>query len=162
YLQDGCGLDPTSAGRLAALVLAGGAVGAWCGGWLTGHVETWTGELRWSRRALGSACLGAAALCLAAIPISSSATLVGIWAALACALSQSQVANWWSVVMAISGRHLGALFGLMNSMGVVGAFLSPIFFGSFADWRGAQGITGRPQWDPAYFMYAGVLLTGAI
>jgi MFS family permease len=73
-----------------------------------------------------------------------------------------QVANWWSVVMAISGRHLGTLFGLMNSMGVIGAFSSPIFFGRFADWRGAQGYTGRAQWDPAFFLYAGVLMTGAV
>lgn len=162
YLQEGCGVSSTKAGWLAGLVLAGGAIGSWCGGWLTARVEHWTGESRWSRRGLGSACLAAAALCLASIPTSSSPVIVGISAALACALSQMQVANWWSVVMAISGRHLGTLFGLMNSMGVIGAFLSPIFFGKFADWRGAQGFTGRPQWDPAYFLYAGVLLTGAL
>ena len=32
----------------------------------------------------------------------------------ACACAQSQQANWWSAVMSISGRHLGALFGLLS------------------------------------------------
>jgi MFS transporter, ACS family, glucarate transporter len=162
YLEEGCGVEPTKAGWLAGLVLGGGAIGSWCGGWLTGRVERWSGESRWCRRILGGSCLTAAGLCLAAIPFVSSPVVAGICATLACALSQMQVANWWSVVMAISGRHLGTLFGLMNSMGVVGALVSQLFFGWFADRRGAQGYTGRAQWDPAYWLYAGVLLTGAV
>jgi hypothetical protein len=68
---------------------------------------------------------------------------------------------WWSVVTDISGKHLGALFGLMNSLGVPGAVASQLFFGWFADYRKDQGFTGREQWDPAFYCYAAALLLGA-
>jgi hypothetical protein len=61
----------------------------------------------------------------------------------------------------ISGPHLGALFGLCNSLGLVGAFSSQVFYGPFVDHRGNLGFTGREQWDPAFYLYGGVALFGA-
>ncbi|MFN0056682.1 MAG: MFS transporter [Planctomycetales bacterium] len=162
YLQKGCDVEEIRAGWLAGMVMAGGATGAWCGGWLTGRIEQWTGEPIWGRRLLGGICLTLGALALSAIPFLESPISVALCATLACAVSQTQIGNWWSVVMLISGRHVGALFGLMNSMGVVGAFTSPLFFGWFADWRKSLGFLGRAQWDPAFWLYAGVLFTGAV
>src|SRR5262249_46368347 len=60
-----------------------------------------------------------------------------------------------------SGKHLGALFGLMNSLGVPGALGSQLFLGRFVDWLGGLGYSGRPQWDPALYVYAAVLVAGA-
>ena len=45
-------------------------------------------------------------------------------------------------------------------MGVVGAYISPIFMGWMAQQRGTAGHTGRTQWDPAFYGYMGVLLLG--
>ena len=53
------------------------------------------------------------------------------------------------------------LFGLMNSMGVPGAFASTMFLGRFVDWMYDRGYEGRAQWDPAFYVYAGVLFIGA-
>jgi hypothetical protein len=64
-------------------------------------------------------------------------------------------------VIDISGKHLGALFGLMNSMGVPGGYLATVFMGHFVEHRKSAGYLGRDQWDPALFVYAGVLLFGA-
>jgi hypothetical protein len=50
----------------------------------------------------------------------------------------------------------------MNSMGVPGAVASQLFVGRFADWRGSLGYEGRAQWDPAFYVYVGVLLAGAL
>src|SRR5581483_7816165 len=72
------------------------------------------------------------------------------------------LANWWGAVADISGRHLGALFGLMNSMGAVGALASPPFLGWFVEHMEALGYTGREQWDPAFYVYASVLAVGAL
>jgi hypothetical protein len=49
----------------------------------------------------------------------------------------------------------------MNSMGVPGAFLSTLFLGQFVTWMREEGYSGRAQWDPAFYVYAAVLLVGA-
>jgi hypothetical protein len=81
--------------------------------------------------------------------------------ALASLCANAVLATWWAAVTEISGKHLGSLFGLMNSMGVPGAVASQLFFGRFADWMAEQGFYGRDQWDPGFYLYAGILLTGA-
>jgi MFS family permease len=62
----------------------------------------------------------------------------------------------------ISGPHLGAMFGLMNSMGGLGAVASQLFMGTFADRMKELGYDGRAQWDPAFYVYAAVLVVGAL
>src|SRR5262249_20889119 len=90
-----------------------------------------------------------------------SALATSLWAALAFACAISQQATFWAVTTEISGRHLGSVFGLMNSLGVPGAFASTMFLGRFVDWMAEEGYEGRAQWDPAFYVYAGVLAVGA-
>lgn len=161
YLQQGRGLDSITAGWLSSLVLGGGAVGCFCGGYLSGWVVRRTGERRRSRRAIGICTLGSAGLLLAASVQFDSPVLTSVCAALAFGCAQAQQGNWWATVTDISGKHLGAMFGLMNSLGVPGAFASPIFLGMFVDGRKAAGFTARSQWDPAFYLYGVVLLIGA-
>ena len=73
----------------------------------------------------------------------------------------TQQATFWAVTTEIGGAHLGVVFGLMNSMGVPGATVSSIFLGRFVDWMSEQGYQGRAQWDPAFYVYAAVLVIGA-
>lgn len=161
YLQKGWGVDPIDAGWLSTMVLSGGAIGSMLGGLITGRVESWGADPRRARRLYGFICLSVSGLMLLLIPFCGSPVQASLCAGTACLCSQTQVANWWSVVMAISGRHLGALFGLMNSMGVVGAWSSTAFLGWFADYRKDLGFSGRDQWDPAFWIYALVLVAGA-
>jgi hypothetical protein len=69
---------------------------------------------------------------------------------------------WWSSAIETSGKHVGALFGLMNSLGTVGAMASQLFFGAFTDWRKSQGFLDRAQWDPAIVVCSALLAVGAI
>jgi hypothetical protein len=46
-------------------------------------------------------------------------------------------------------------------MGLLGAISSQVFLGHFVDWLGAFGYVGRAQWDPAFYLYGGLLLVGA-
>ena len=80
------------------------------------------------------------------------------WACLAIHLS---LPSGWNVVAEISGPHLGALWGLLNAMGVAGAYFSPIFLGGLVDYLSNRGYAGRERWDPAFYVYASLLLTGA-
>jgi hypothetical protein len=66
------------------------------------------------------------------------------------------------VVIPQSGRHVGALFGLMNGIGVFGAMVSQGFVGVFVDWQKSQGLSGRDAWDPIFDVYVGVLLLNAV
>jgi len=161
YLVEGRGVTEEQSGWLAALALGGGAIGALCGGPLSTRVVRWTGERVWSRRILGFTLISLAGLFLGASVFIDSPRAACVCIAVACFFGYAQQSNWWGAVIDISGKHLGALFGLMNSMGVPGAFLSPIFLGHFVDYRKTLGITGRNQWDPAFFLYAGILLCGA-
>jgi sugar phosphate permease len=162
YLQKGRGLSEQASGWLTSVVLIGGAVGCVTGGYVNDWLVGRTGEKRWTRRLLASGGLSCAALALFA-----SIQCDAVWAAVsltACASFSAMITltTWWAVVTDISGKHLGALFGLMNSLGVPGGFGSQLFFGAAADWYGARGFSGREQWDPAFYVYTFVLLLGAL
>jgi hypothetical protein len=36
-----------------------------------------------------------------------------------------------------------------------------MFLGQFVDWMSSHDYVGREQWDPAFYVYAGVLVIGA-
>jgi len=121
-----------------------------------------TGDRRRSGRLLGFSCLSGSALALLASVQCDQAVAASLFTALACLSANAVLATWWAAVTEISGKHLGTLFGLMNSLGVPGAFACHIFCGWFADWRNAHGFDGRSQWDPGFYLYAAVLLAGAV
>lgn len=160
YLQEGRGVDEETAGWLAGLALGGSTLGSFLGGYFSTAMIRWTGELRWSRRVTGFVAMTLGGVLLAASTWFDSPYIAAGCAALASFAAFSQQANWWQVTSEVSGPHVGAIFGLMNSLGVPGAFLSPIFLGKFADWRSSLGYSGRLQWDPAFFVYAAVLIAG--
>jgi MFS family permease len=162
YLEKGRAVDPILSGWLSSMVLAGGAVGATLGGYVSDSLVRLTGDRRRSRRLIGCPSLGGAALALLASVHCDDPVTSSCFATLACLSVNAMLATWWTAVTDISGQHLGSLFGLMNSMGVPGAVASQLFFGRFADWMGEQGFRGREQWDPAFYLYAMVLLAGAL
>jgi MFS family permease len=161
YLQEGRNVAQVDSGQLASLVLAGGAIGCLSGGFLAGYIVRRFGNRVWSRRIFGFVVMAAAAVALMMSVQCESATAASLCAALASMCAQTQQATWWAVGTEISGRHLGALFGLMNSLGVPGALGSQLFMGRFADIRKEAGFVGREQWDPAFYVYGGVLFFGA-
>jgi MFS transporter, ACS family, glucarate transporter len=161
YLKEGRGLGEHDAAYCTAFVLGAGATGTLVGG----AVSRWIDRRGASLQArvllaatgliLGGVCLAAGARCDS--PYATTAGMAG-----ASFLASSQLAQWWSVITLIGGRHVGALFGLANSLGVAGSFGSPYFLGWFADSREKAGFTGRAVWDPAWDIYAGVLIAGGI
>jgi len=162
YLEDARGLTPDQGKWLTAMVLGGGAVGCLIGGYLGRDVVRRTGDRRWSRRILGSGGLALAAAGLAASVQMDHPFAAALCTAFASLTASITLASWWAVVTDICGPHLGALFGLMNSMGVIGAVGSQVFFGRMSDYMKSLGHEGRARYDPAFYIYSGVLIAGAV
>jgi MFS family permease len=160
YLEAARDVDRVEAGWLASLVLAGGAAGTLLGGVLDDLLRR--GVFRYGRSRLGATAFVLAAGLIGLGVICESPRAMAVCASLSCLAAMTTMSGWWSCAIEISGRHLGALFGLMNGMGVFGAMGSQFFFGAFADWRLAQGYSGREQWDPAFAFYIAALLAAAL
>jgi MFS family permease len=162
YLQEARGVGNVVTGWLAALVNAGSAVGMIGGGWVADRIPHWTTDPIRARRYLGVASYLVAAACLfAGIRCDDPLALALLWGAAFCAMHVT-LPNWWSIVIPQSGWHVGAVFGLTNGVGVIGAMASQYFVGVFADWQASRGLTGRAQWDPLFDVYVVVLLAGAV
>jgi len=161
YLETARLVDPLEAGWLSSLVLAGGAIGTLSGGFLNDFlVRRWANQVL-SRRLFGGISFSLAAVALALGIQCDSPSAMACFAALSCLFATSTLSMWWSCAAEASGRYVGALFGLMNGMGVVGAMASQFFFGACAEYHKSLGFCGRGQWDPAFWVYVGVLLLAA-
>jgi MFS transporter, ACS family, glucarate transporter len=162
YLQEARGASQDMSGRLTTLVLFPGAIAAFFGGWLTDWLVKTTGSRRWGRTAQAVVGAGLSAVGIVASVWCDSTVLASAFIALVAFGVQLQLPAWWASATQVSGRHLGALFGLMNMMGGVGRMLSQLFVGSFADWRKSLGYTGRAQWDPSLYIYVVIALVGMV
>lgn len=162
YLQQARGVDSVEASWLSSLALGGGAAGCLFGGVVNDWLVRVTGSPRYAYRLYGVCCLAVATVAL----LGSVACESALWATAWCAVSYfamlSGQAAWWPTISEISGPHVGAMFGLMNSLGVPGGFASTAFLGAFADYMGRLGYVGRGQWDPAFFVYAAALGFAAV
>ncbi len=161
YLTAARGIDNLRAGTLASIVLAGSAIGMLLGGWLADAIPRRTADPLRAKRYLNAGCYLVAAACLyCGIRCDDPFALAGFWGASFCAMHIT-LPIWWSVAIPQCGRHIGALSGLMNGVGVIGAMASQSFAGQFSDWRERQGYVGRAQWDPIFDAYVGALVLGA-
>jgi MFS family permease len=162
YLQAGREVGATESGWLASLVMAGGAVGSTAGGFLCDALVRWTGERAWTLRLVGVTALVLASGAVWSSIFCDSALLASLLMGMTVLLIGVQITAWWAVVTAISGKHLGALFGLMNSMGLVGGVATQLLVGYYTRQRKTLGFAPRDQWDPAFNVFALVLLVGAL
>lgn len=162
YLQEARNVTNQTAGWLAGLALLGATAGSLCGGWLSDRITRHAADCYRARRRVCLIGFVTAALSIVVSVQIDSAWLSALLCAIACLAMFCQLPIWWACAFDISGKHPGALFGLLNGSGVVGAMGSQYFFGAFADWRKALGHEGRDQWDPAFYLCVGTLLAAGI
>ena len=162
YLEEGRQVQSTLSGWLSSTVLFCSALGNLLGGFAADQLVRHSRNPIRSRQQFGCVCyLSAASLLVVGITRHSAiATTVLVGLSILCV--SLTISNWWSCAIEISGKHIGALFGLMNGLGAFGAMASPTFFGMFSQWREEHGYIGRDQWDPAFFVVAGVLAFASI
>ena len=162
YLSAARDVGNVETGMLASIVLAGSAIGMLFGGWLADRIPKWTAHPVAAKRYLCVGCYLTSAICLySGIRYDDPYALAALWGASFCALHVT-LPNWWTLAISQCGRHVGALSGLMNGAGVIGAMSSQWFIGAFSDRREKAGYIGREQWDPLFDVYVGVLVLGAV
>lgn len=161
YLQAGRGVEPVDSGAMSSMVLAGGALGSAFGGIVGDFLLRRTGRRR-IRSAIGSFAMTISGILLLVSIVFDSPFITSLFIAAAYFTMMSMISSWWGAVNDISGQHVGTLFGLVNSMGIVGGISAQIFPGWVADANAKLGLSGRPQWDPILFYLAGILFIGAL
>jgi sugar phosphate permease len=162
YLKEGRGVEELQSGNLGMLPFLFGATGVLLGGYVGDWLTARTGS---RRLALGS--MGTIGLLLAGALVGGSVYAdEPLVAVLCCSVgyffAYIQLAAWWAAMSDVGGRHLGALFGLCNMIGLAGGGISQVYLGWFADHMKALGYEGRAQWDPAFYLYGGVLMVGGV
>ena len=162
YLQAARGVSPELAGWLTGLTHFGGAIGALAGGFLTDGLFRRTGNGTVARVWVGATSYACGAGALLASMAFDSPAASAVCTAVTILCIQLQIPAWWATIIGISGRHVGVVAGLGNSMGVLGAFTSPLFLGFLSDELGRRGYTGRDAWDPGLYPFVGVMMTAAV
>jgi sugar phosphate permease len=162
YLKEGRGLGEIESSRLAMLPYLFGATGVMLGGYLGDWLTARTGSRRFALGSLGFGGLLCGGFLVGSSVSAETATLAALLCAMGFFCAYIQLAAWWAAMGDIGGRHLGALFGMCNMIGLAGGFVSQVFLGRFADHMQALGYTGRAQWDPAFYLYGGVLMFGGL
>lgn len=159
YLQKARDVTNLQAGSMTSCVMAGAAIGTLIGGFLIDRYIR--GRSVWVYRLFGGTAYIAATLLLwTACRFDDVWTFV-LFTSCSYALTQMIQPLWWTVMIAASGRNVGALFGLCNMCGMFGAMTSQYLVGTMADHRIKQGLTGRAAWDPMFAYFFVVLLCGA-
>jgi sugar phosphate permease len=162
YLQEGRGVQPLHSGALSSMVLAGGALGSAFGGLLGDRILRLTAGRKRTRSIIGTTVMTLAAGCLVGSVQLHNDFAASLLVAVGFFSMMTMIASWWGAVNDISGRHVGVLFGLMNSLGIFGGICAQKFPGWLANQHGVKRLSGRDQWDPILYYLAGVLLIGAI
>jgi sugar phosphate permease len=162
YLKEGRGLDELTSGRMGSLPYVFGATGVLLGGYLGDWLTARVGSRRLALDGMGAVGLTLAGALVASSVLADNPLVAVLLCSIGYFFSYLQLAAWWAAMGDIGGRHLGALFGLCNMIGLSGGAISQVFLGRFTDQMKDLGLEGRAQWDPAFPLYGGVLAVGGI
>jgi len=162
YLMAAHAVGNQAAGNLASMVIAGSAAGMLVGGWLADRMAR-AGAFagRWPG-GIAAGCYTASAICLLIGSRMSDPVALSAWWCASFMMMHVTLPHWWVVATRQSGSHVGAILGLLNGVGIVGALASQWLVGAFTDWRAGQNLDPRQQWDPLFNLYGAVLLLNAM
>ena len=139
---------------LAGLPLLVGGCGSLIAGFVTPHLQRRLGRPGLARRLVGAAGLSGSAACLVTATFLPEPLLAVAAIALASLGNDLALPGAWTTCMDIGGPWVGTLSGMMNMVGNVGGFLSPIVLGYIV------GRTG--DWNLTFHVTAVIYLGGAL
>ena len=105
-------------------------------------------------RLTGAVGFGAAGVCLILATVTRQPLLAVGAIALASFCNDTTIPGAWTSCMAIGGRYVGTLGGMMNMVGNIGGFISPIVLGYV--------VGGTGNWNLTFYVTAAVYVLGAL
>lgn len=153
YLSSKANFSLAQSGLYSSLPLWGGALGGLCGGALNDLAARALGSRRWGRSLVGASGQVFAAALIVATAGSTDGRAV-MWTLLAAKffIDWSQPTTWGAITDT-AGPAGGAVFGVVNAAGSVGAFLAGPIMGRVIDQHG---------WPALFYGVAAVYLCGAL
>ena len=128
-------------GIYAALPLLGGAIAGLVGGGLNDYLIAVTGNLRWSRVAVGVGGKGIAAIFLLfALSSYDNPYRFCIYLFFVKLFSDCSLATAWGVVTDIGGKATASVFALNNSIAGLGLIAAPAIFGYVSETYGWRAV----------------------
>jgi nitrate/nitrite transporter NarK len=154
YLLKQHGFNMKQSALLAGTPLLLGACGSLFAGWISPILSRRFGDVRMARRGLGAAgAFGAACLLIAVAQLTNPYHAVAA-ITLVAFCNDIQLPGAWTACMDVGGNAVGTLSGMMNMMGNLGGFLSPIICGYV--------VTRTGSWNLAFYATAAAYLMGMI
>lgn len=144
FLMETKGFSVGRMGIYAGLPIWGGAIGGLCGGILNDQLIRRVGS-RWARRLVASGGKIMAAMLIAGSLQFDDGRLVMIVLACCKFFSDMSQPTWWGTVTDIGGPASGTVFGIVNTVGAIGAITAGYAMGWVLDvysWNWLFGLVG--------------------
>ncbi len=136
----------------AAVPYLMGAVANLAGGWTSDRMVQVIG-LKWGRRLVGMAAMGAAGLFMLASVAVGNKLLAIVALSLSFAVSDFMLPNCWAVCLDIGKRYGGTVTGAMNMAGQMGSTIAAAAYG---------GLVGKYGWNTPLIGLASLSLVSAL
>ena len=153
YLVNEKGFDPIEMGLFASLPLLGGAIGGMCGGVLNDVLIRVTGNRRLARSLVASVGKLLAAVLIVASLGAEDGRIVMVILFFCKFFSDWSQPTWWGTVTDIGGPAAGRVFGMVNTIGSIGAFAAGPAMGYIKQLYG---------WESLFCFVGGVYVLTAI
>ena len=152
YLEKLRGISNVESGWWNSLIMLGGAAGCLTGGWFSDLARRHVANPRWRHPLVGGSGFALASVSLALAVFTDAVAGKSILMAVCCFGIHCHAGSWWGANSDMSGRHTAAVFGVINSFGVLAAAVAQVAFGRVP----------REQWDNAFLASAIFLAIGSL
>jgi MFS transporter, ACS family, glucarate transporter len=139
---------------LAGFPLAFGGVGSIFCGFISAHVDRWSGSIARTRRIM--ACIGfaGASVMLAVSTTAKDAVLLMVLIGMASFFNDLVMPGAWAACMDVGGKYAGTVSGSMNMMGNLAGFVAPTVGGMMRD--------AHTDWSVFLLSMAGMYFLGVL
>ncbi|MDB5387623.1 MAG: sauU 3 [Planctomycetaceae bacterium] len=156
FLQETRGLNVTKSGTATACMYIGVLLGSLFGGAISDLILRRSGSLRWARQGVAAISLTLCGTCIAGSYFVDRPDIAIFLMSLGAFCSGVGAPAAYTVTIDISGKHVATVFGVMNTVGNLGAaafaqFLPKLFSGA------TQG-----KWDLVIAVFSSLYITAAV
>ena len=132
FLKEAKGFGNAEMGIFASLPLFGGALGGFCGGMLNDILIRKMGNRKQARRVVAASGKTIAAVLVCASLYFESGRAIMVVLFFCKFFSDMSQPTWWGTVTDLGGPASGRVFGMVNTIGSIGAFLAGPIMGYVA------------------------------